>query len=665
MQTKTEANIFATAFKLHTLGYSLIPSGAGEKGKAPLVNWTEYQHRQPTEGELEKWQRELNPQLWGIVTGAISGLVVVDADTPEARKELETEIGPPHVITPRVGAHWYFAHPGHPVKTTVSIIPRVDMRADGGFVNVVGKHPDGEYQIVRLPTPDNLHPWDCLPVQIRNALNSARPATRGTTGESVPIPEFQRNATLTSLAGSMRRRGMSGDSVLAGLLAENKARCVPPLPDEEVQEIVQSVSKYPPAPSSMFPVASGTQSKPVAPWPEPLAEEALHGLAGDVVRAIEPHTETDPAAIIINFLTFFGNAVGPNPHAIAEADRHKCNLGVVLVGETSKSRKGSSHGHIRELFSRVDPLWIEQRTASGLSSGEGLIWEVRNPIEKMVKGEVVVVDEGMTDKRLLVVEAEFSAPLKVMARAGNTLSATIRQAWDSGMLRILTKNSPVKATGAHISLLGHITKGELLRYLNDTELGNGFANRFLWVCVKRSKVLPEGGGSPDYREIVPRLKSALDRARMIGELKRETEARRIWAGIYPELSEGKTGLFGAVTARAEAQVLRLSVLYAALDGDTEIHPAHLMAALAVWGYCEASARYIFGDALGDPVADRILQMLRQSPEGLSRTNIYQLFSKHTPAARIEQALGLLQTSGRARCEIKETGGRPLEVWRTA
>jgi len=234
--------------------------------------------------------------------------------------------------------------------------------------------------------------------------------------------------------------------------------------------IAQSVSKYAPAPSSR--------------WPEPLAEEAFHGLVGDVVQAIEPHTEADPAAILMNFLTFFGNAVGQGPHAVAEADKHGCNLNIVLVGETSKSRKGSSQGHIRELFLRVDLNWIEQRMASGMSSGEGVIWEVRNCIERLVRGQVEVVDEGVKDKRLLICEAEFSAPLKVMSREGNTLSATIRQAWDSGMLRILTKNSPAKATGAHISILGHITRGELLRYLNDTELGNGFANRFLWVCVQ-------------------------------------------------------------------------------------------------------------------------------------------------------------------------------------
>jgi hypothetical protein len=101
----------------------------------------------------------------------------------------------------------------------------------------------------------------------------------------------------------------------------------------------------------------------------------------------------------------------------------------------------------------------------------------------------VLADEGVHDKRLMVYAPEFAAVLKVAGRDGNTLSATIRQAWDTGILRIMTKNNPAVATEAHISIVGHITKAELLRHLDATEKANGLANRFLWVCVKRSKLL--------------------------------------------------------------------------------------------------------------------------------------------------------------------------------
>ena len=112
-----------------------------------------------------------------------------------------------------------------------------------------------------------------------------------------------------------------------------------------------------------------------------------------------------------------------------------------------------------------------------------------------------------------------------MARETNILSPLMRQAWDSGNLRTLTKNNPAVATGAHISILGHITKDELKRHLTDTEMGNGFANRFLWVCTRRAQVLPEGGGSPDYQVIVPKLHAALEKAKTVGRVERDDEAR--------------------------------------------------------------------------------------------------------------------------------------------
>jgi len=81
---------FTTAYKLLTVGYSVVPSGGGAKGKSPLVDWKEYQGRQPTESEFYGWQERLSPQLWGIVTGQLSGVVVFDADTVEMREELES-----------------------------------------------------------------------------------------------------------------------------------------------------------------------------------------------------------------------------------------------------------------------------------------------------------------------------------------------------------------------------------------------------------------------------------------------------------------------------------------------------------------------------------------------------------------------------------------------
>jgi len=495
-------------------------------------------------------------------------------------------------------------------------------------------------------------------------------------GPGAVIPEGARNSTLTSLAGALRRRGIEGTALEAALLAINREQCKPPLDEDEVRAIAKSVSRYP------VPVPAGAEEDDATeittvPWPDPPAPEAFHGLAGDIVRAIEPHTEADPVALLVQFLLAFGNAAGRGAHFVAEADRHGLNLFACLVGATAKGRKGTSWGHIRRLLEAVDPAWTKEHVASGLSSGEGLIWAVRDPIERREpikeRGrttgyETVLVDAGVEDKRLLVIEAEFASVLRILQREGNTLSPIIRNAWDSGNLRSLTKNSPAVASGAHISIIGHVTKSELLRYLENTEAGNGFANRFLWVCVRRSKCLPDGGNLDEvnFAPLAARLGDALGFAKGAGELKRDDEAREVWHAVYPELSEGKPGLLGAVLARAEAQVMRLACLYALLDLSCVVRREHLLAALALWEYVEASARFIFGDALGDPVADTILGALKKSANGLTRTEISALFDRHESSKGITRALADLLAAGLVERETVPPEGdrkKPVEMWR--
>jgi hypothetical protein len=97
------------------------------------------------------------------------------------------------------------------------------------------------------------------------------------------------------------------------------------------------------------------------------------------------------------------------------------------------------------------------------------------------------------------------------------------------------------------------------------------------------------------------------------------------------LTQARPGLLGAATARAEAQVLRLSALYALLDKSNCIRREHLAGALAFWDYCERSAEYVFGDSLGDAVADKALSVLRDAGErGLIRTELVHVFGKNKP-----------------------------------
>lgn len=236
-----------SAIKLLTLGYSVIPSGGGDTGKAPLIAWTKYQDEFPDETNIDKWEREFNPSLWGVVTGYASGVVIIDIDDP-AKKTIFDRAGlQPHIKTPRGGYHYWFKHPGGTIKTCAGILPGVDVRGDGGFVNVIGKRKDGEYETLIVPVPDQLYPWEKLPNEIFAAMNSngKKPAQIKDAQLHV-IPQGQRNTELASIAGSMRARGLSETAIESALLAINQQSCDPPLDDDEVTGIARSVSRYAP-----------------------------------------------------------------------------------------------------------------------------------------------------------------------------------------------------------------------------------------------------------------------------------------------------------------------------------------------------------------------------------------------------------------------------------
>jgi hypothetical protein len=265
---------------------------------------------------------------------------------------------------------------------------------------------------------------------------------------------------------------------------------------------------------------------------------------------------------------------------------------------------------------------------------------------------------------LLALEEEFSSTLRVLERDGNTLSPVLREAWDGGALGSLTKNSPARASDAHISIVAHITQSELRRYLTETEMGNGFGNRFLWFCARRSKCLPEGGhvGDGDLFPLNEQIGRALGHARTVGLMERDDDARELWIEVYPALSEGRPGLLGAMTSRAEAQVMRLACIYALLDLSSAIRYEHLRAALALWRYSELSCRYIFGDALGNRLADEIMAELRARPQGMTRTEIRDHFRRHKRSEQLDAALGALAGAGLAVSRPERTEGRSVERW---
>lgn len=417
------------------------------------------------------------------------------------------------------------------------------------------------------------------------------------------------------------------------------------------------------------------------PWPV-LDDAALYGLPGALVKAVAPYSEADPVGILLHILLGAGALVGASPHVLVEHTPHCARTNALLVGPTAGGRKGTAWSTPRYVFSKVDESFVTKRVKSGLSSGEGLIFLVRDPQYEKVPiraggkrtGEIqgyedVLVDAGEPDKRLLIIESEFASALKVMEREGNTLSPVLRDVWDHGNLSPLTKKDRMVATGAHICIIGHITQYELLRALTATDRVNGLANRHLIALVRQSQFLPAGKGTP--QEILSpyfvRFMRTLEKARTRGELTRDEETEVLWGSVYRKLAEVTPDLTGAIIARGAAQVLRLSLLYALLDEQeaqrpqTAIRAPHLLAALAVWDYCRESAYQIFGDAVGDPVADRLLRLIKTGPQ--TDTALYESLGKHNgDRHRKDRALQLLAQLDRVHEMQLETTGRHITEW---
>lgn len=388
---------------------------------------------------------------------------------------------------------------------------------------------------------------------------------------------------------------------------------------------------------------------PAPTWPAPPGPAAYHGLVGEIVRTIEPHTEADPAALLIQLLAAVGSAMGRSPRFRTDGSYQHTNIYAVLVGESGVGRKGTAWGRVgRDVMREAAPDWWESCIRSGLASGEGLI-------------EAVAARDGEThpDRRCLVVEPEFVRALTVAGREGNILGSIIRDAWDTGDLRTMTV-VPRQARGAHISIIGHITPPELRAAVGRIDLVNGFCNRFLWCCIKKSKDLPFGGhlDEADIADLRRRLRARIEDSRRVTDMTWAPETMPIWADYYPRLCAHRRGTYGSVTAREAPQAIRLAMIYALLDGSSRVRPEHLDAALAVLVYCRDSARWIYGDGVGDPAADRLLARLREG--SMSKSEINNLFHKSYDQA--DRAVDLLQAAGLITCEIVAGRGRPSERW---
>lgn len=653
--------------------------------------------------KIAEWWTKYPQASIGTPTGNTSFVLDVDLpDGPTSLAALERIHGRlPDTLDQRTGGngrHLFFSMPqGHEIRNSASKIGKgLDIRGIGGYVILPPSSHEsgGTYSWTTFAQPAQAPEW--LVAQIckpkastpRTSLLSSRfnntyleKVLTEELGSICSAPKGTRNETLNRASftlGQFLHCGLDSVEIERYLL---NAAVSSGLTEIEALRTIRSGTKAgeanprtPPAsPPATAHVNSYTADEiDVKRWPVP-SKTLFHGLAGRFTDFATKNSEADPVAVLATLCCRFGAEVGSTPF-IFVGDKQRCCLNSVLVGQSSKARKGTSAVPVRMLFESSDPEWNPPQLSAGpLSSGEGLIYALRDerrewkPDKKGGTGQEVIVDPGIEDKRLFVLDQEFAGALSCTKRDGNTLSTIIRSLFDGVKVEPLTKTNKISATNPHVCIVTHITLHELHRKLDSVEAFNGFANRFLWLCVRRPQLvaLPQPLDETELERFRGEIFSAVRFAQRQNQLYFSKQAESLWLESYPTLAADRPGLLGAILNRAETYTIRLALTYALLDQSNYIDTPHLEAALALWDCCEQSARYIFDGSSADPVERKILEAL-QAHQSLDSRALYSLFSNNLSKKKMESAISNLVADGKIAFELVKRGtgpGRPKKLFR--
>lgn len=252
---ESSSDMLTAALALAEAGWSVVPMAP--RGKQPLIAWREFQERRAEPDEIRAWFRRWPQANIAVVTGTISGIVVVDIDPRHGGEAslqiLEGEVGSiPSTIEAETGGggrHLYFAHPGQTVRNRTALYPGIDLRGDGGVIVVPPSiHPSGRrYVWLKGHGPDRAEPA-LLPKPLQDKLvigrdHSGHPLIYWRELVAAGVGEGERNNTIASLAGHLLWHGVDPDVVAEMMCCWNAVRCRPPLEEAEVLRTVGSIAK--------------------------------------------------------------------------------------------------------------------------------------------------------------------------------------------------------------------------------------------------------------------------------------------------------------------------------------------------------------------------------------------------------------------------------------
>lgn len=442
-----------------------------------------------------------------------------------------------------------------------------------------------------------------------------------------------------------------GDGAAAGLDLSDMPNPFGPVTEAERQAMAREAQRR--ADGIPLPDDTEPQAAPREAPPPELHAAALHGPAGRLVADLRGYTEACDAAVLAQLLAVTGCAIGRGPYVNVGTVRQPARIFPLLVGSTGRGRKGTALAQALAVFEHPDgPSSVLARVRSNVQSGEAIIEAVRDG-----EGD----EPGVEDKRLLALETEFGNVLASKGRSGSILTGVMRQAWEGDNL-FNTKVKAVKATGAHVVFVGHVTPDELHHAAGKTDVANGFLNRFLLVHSEQARSIPLPDPPPDglLSGLARTFSAAVGDGMGRGRVALSPAGVAAWTFLYPHLDTDDEGAVGDMLGRVKPYLLRVALVYALLDRAAHVEPVHLLAAAAVCDYHTATVRRVYGARGAQALDDRILDAVRDAGGEITRTELSGKLNHHAKAAAIGAAVARLERAG-----LVSTGRRGGTGGRTA
>lgn len=396
----------------------------------------------------------------------------------------------------------------------------------------------------------------------------------------------------------------------------NQTKCKPPLLKSEIEGIIKNVFQNYRSSDSI----------------QEISNEAYIGPLGKFIFDLSNYVEPCKESLLIQSLVVLGNLLNKKFYISISGNKLNTNLFAIILGKTSKARKGTSKRIVETIFRDIWGDELRNRTKRGLSSGEGLIHSLRDPaygVKENKNGEqiTVLIDQGIENKNAIYYEEEFSRVLKSSKRDTNNITEVIREAYDSGNLSVLTRNNPLTATNTNVSIIAQSTIEEFKNILKNVDCDNGFYNRFIFCKASRANVIPhtispiEIDAYHEFKIKMLKVKSFIELTNEL-EMEYSKDAMKLWEKYYLETAYSDE-INGNIKGRSEDQLQKVAMIYAISECSETIETRHLLASKAILDYCHQTIDYVFSSNKSEDLRDyKVLKYLKNNYK-VSRSKIFK------------------------------------------